>query len=133
MTRTIICTTDFSESSKGALRWSIEMAKKMGSHLTVLHTYRLLKQSDEAAVPQKKKIEEEASRNLTILEQELLLNSGVDYDVKIEVGFVDDRIEEHAKTNKISLLVMGKGMSLRNKETFDDLMKKIQIPLVIIP
>ena len=109
------------------------MAKKMGSHLTILHTYRLIKQNDEAVIPQKKKIEEEASKNLTILERELLSGSGVDYDFKVEVGFVDDRIKEHIKLNKISFLVMGKGMSLRNKESFDDLIKDLQIPLVIIP
>ena len=132
MTSAIICTTDFSESSREALRWSIDMAKKTGSHLTVLHTYRLIKQPDEVVL-QKKKIEEEASLNLAKLEEELLMGSGIGYDFKIEVGFVDDRIKEHLKTNQISFLVMGKIMSLRNKESFDDLVRELQIPLVIIP
>lgn len=81
----------------------------------------------------KRRMEEEASQNMTKLENELLINSGIDYDVKIEVGFVEDRIEEHLKTNQISFLVMGKEMSLRNKEMFDDLLRKLQVPLVIIP
>lgn len=132
MTSAIICTTDFSESSKEALRWSIDMAKKTGSHLTVLHTYRLIKQNDKE-IPQKKKIEEDASINLAKLEEEMLSDSGVDYDLKVEVGFVDDRIKEHIKTNQISFLVIGKIMSLRNKESFDDLVRELQIPLVIIP
>ena len=133
MTSAIICTTDFSESSREALRWSIEMAKKMGSHLTVLHTYRLIKQNDESAIPQKKKIEEDAMKSLALLEQEFLYESGIEYDVKIEVGFVDDRIAEHVKSHQISFLVIDKGMGLRNKETFDDLVRQLQIPLVIIP
>lgn len=81
----------------------------------------------------KRKIEEEASQNMTKLEKELLVNSGIEYDIKIEVGFVEDRIEEHLKTNQISFLVMGKEMSLRNKEMFDDLLQKLQVPLVIVP
>ncbi|HEU5290467.1 MAG TPA: universal stress protein [Cyclobacteriaceae bacterium] len=133
MTSAIICTTDFSESSKEALRWSIDMARKMGSHLTILHTYRLIKQNGEGAIPQKKKIEEDAMKNLTQLEKELLSNSGVEYDFKIEVGFVDDRIAEHVKSNQISFLVIDKGMGLRNKESFDDLVRDLQIPLVIVP
>jgi|SRR5688572_25762263 nucleotide-binding universal stress UspA family protein len=133
MTSAIICTTDFSDSSRDALRWSIDMAKKMGSHLTILHTYRLIKQNDEDVIPQKKRIEEEAVKNLTQLEKEFLTNAGVEYDFKIEVGFVDDRIAEHVKRSHISFLVMDKGMGLRNKEMFDDLIRQLQIPLVIIP
>jgi nucleotide-binding universal stress UspA family protein len=131
MTSAIICTTDFSESSRAALQWSVDMAKKLNTHLTILYTYRLIKQNNET--PQKKKIEEDANRNLAVLEKEILSDSGVEYDFKIEVGFVDDRIEAHVKTNQINFLVMGKGMSLRNKETFDDLVLQLQIPLVIIP
>jgi hypothetical protein len=52
---------------------------------------------------------------------------------KIEIGFVDDRIEEHTKNNKISFLVMGKNMSIRNKESFDELVENLQAPLVIVP
>lgn len=131
MTNTIICTTDFSESSREALRWSIEMATKLGRHLTVLHTYRLIKQNNEA--PQKKKIEEDAMKSFAQLEKELLKDAVVGYDFKTEVGFIDDRIAEHLKTNQVSFLVMGKSMSLRNKESFDDLVRELQIPLVITP
>lgn len=132
MTNKIICTTDFSDSSKGALRWSVEWAKKTNCRLIVLYTYRLIKQGMEPTV-NKRRMEEEASQNMTKLENELLINSGIDYDVKIEVGFVEDRIEEHLKTNQISFLIIGKEMSLRNKEMFDDLLRKLQVPLVIIP
>ena len=37
------------------------------------------------------------------------------------------------KSNKINFLVMGKGMTLHHKESFDDLLNQLQIPLVIIP
>ena len=78
-------------------------------------------------------MEEEASKNFGDLEKDLLTGKGIRYDFKTEVGFVDDRIEDHAKKNKISFLVMGKNMSIRNKESFDELMEHLQVPLVIVP
>jgi Universal stress protein family len=132
MTHGILCTIDFTESSLETLKWSVRLCKKLKCRLTVLYTYRLFKQNGEA-IPLKKQIEEEAIKNFALLEKEVLVGEGVSYDFKIEVGFIDDRIEEHAKKNKLSFLVMNKEMSLRNKEAFDDLLKQLQIPLVIVP
>jgi len=132
MANGIICTTDFSESSLGALKWSIETAKRLHTHLTLLHTYRLTQQNSEA-ISLKRKLVEEAIKNFAEVEREHLAGSGIQYDFKIEIGFVDDRVEELLKSNTISFLVMGKGMSLRNKESFDGLLNQLQIPLVIIP
>jgi hypothetical protein len=132
MTDGILCTIDFTDSSKKALNWSVKLCKKLKCHLTVLYTYRLFKQNGEA-IPLKKQMEEEAVKNFALLEKEILAGKGVGYDFKMEVGFIDDRIEEHARKNKLSFLVMDKGMSLRNKESFDDLVKQLEIPLVIVP
>jgi nucleotide-binding universal stress UspA family protein len=132
MTNDILCPIDFSDSSKVAMKWSINLAKMLNAHLSILYTYRLIKQDGEV-IDLKRKIEEEASKNFGVLEKELLAGTGITYNFKTEVGFVDDRIEDHARKNKISFLVMGKGMSLRNKETFDDLVEHLQVPLVIVP
>jgi K+-sensing histidine kinase KdpD len=132
MTNGILCTIDFTESSKETLKWSVQLCKKLKCHLTVLYTYRLFKQNGEA-IPLKKQMENQAIKNFASLEKELLTGKGITYDFKMEVGFIDDRIEEHARNNKLSFLVMDKGMSLRNKEAFDDLVKQLQIPLVIVP
>jgi nucleotide-binding universal stress UspA family protein len=132
MTNGIVCVTDFSEPSKETVRWAIELAKKMGSHLTILYTYRLLHHDGEA-IPLKRKMETEALKNFTDLESQMLIGSDIEYAFKIEVGFVDDRIAEHLKDNKLSFLVVSKGLSVRNKESFDDLVSKLQVPLVIVP
>ena len=128
----ILCATDFSVSSKEAMKWSIKLAEKLKTHLTILYTYRLLKQNGEA-LDFKKKMESEAIKNFGLLEKELLSGKTISFDFKIEVGFIDDRIEEHSRTNKLSFLVMGKGMTLRNKETFDELIDHLHTPLVIVP
>ncbi len=131
MTNGIVSVTDFSESSRETVRWAIDLAKKLDSHLTILYTYRLFKQDGEA-IPLKRKMEAEASKSFVELEKELLAGSGIEYDFKTEVGFVDDRVAEYLKHNKLSFLVMGK-LGARNKETFDDLLKHLQVPLVIVP
>ena len=46
MSRSILCTTDFSDASRQALLWAIGMAQEMNMHLTVLHTYRLIHSID---------------------------------------------------------------------------------------
>lgn len=132
MTNGVICVIDFTGSSKETLKWSVQFCEKLKSHLTVLYTYRLFKQNGDV-VPLKKRMEEEATKSFANLEQELFTGKGIPYDFKIEVGFIDDRIEKHAKANKLSFLVMDKGMTLRNKEAFDDLVKQLPIPIVIVP
>jgi nucleotide-binding universal stress UspA family protein len=133
MTDGILCTIDFSDSSREALKWSIELAAKLNCHLSVLYTYRLFNKQNGEVSLLKRRIEEDALKNFGVLEKELLKEKGIDYDFKTEVGFVDDRIEDHTKKNKISFLVIGKGIVLRNKETFDELLNQLQAPLVIIP
>ena len=117
MKHEILCTIDFSEASRRALSWSIELAKQLESHITILYTYRLNKHS-EAAITMKKKIEEEATLNFGEIEKELLTGTGIKYEFKTEIGFVADRVEEHAKKKNIGFLVMGKGMTIGSKETF---------------
>ena len=132
MKNEILCTIDFSEASKNALRWSIDLAKRLESHVTVLYTYRLNKQN-EAAIPMKKKMEAEAQSNFSELERELLVGKGIKYDFKTEVGFVADRIEDHAKRQSVGFLVMGKSMTIGNREAFEELMEHLDVPLIIVP
>ncbi len=128
----ILYTTDFSEPSKEALKWSIGLAKMINAHLTILYTYRLLKQNGKV-IEMKKNIEAEAQSSFRAMESELLIGSGIEYDFKTEVGFVADRVEDHLQKNNVSFLVISKFMTTDNKETFDDLVKDLRMPLVIVP
>jgi len=132
MTDGVLCAIDFTDASKETLKWSVKFCQKLKNHLTVLYTYRLFKQNGEV-IPLKKQMEQEAMKNFACLEKELLADKGIEYDFKMEVGFIDDRIVKHLRTNKLSFLVIDNGMRLRNKESFDDLVKQLPIPIVIVP
>lgn len=133
MTKGIVCSIDFSESSKEALKWAVSLAQTLRSHLTVLYTYRLLNPHNGEATELKKKIEENAANSFASVEKELLNGKGVDYDFKIEVGFVSNRISDYARRNGISMLVMGSKMGETSKESFDELARSLHVPLVIVP
>lgn len=132
MTHGILCATDFSEASRDVVMWSVRFAQSIQSHLTILYAFRIFKANGDA-VEMKKKMFEDATRKFEALEKEVLAGSGIAYDFKIEIGFVGDRIEEHIKKNNLSFLVMGRDMSIDNREQFYELIDRLRKPLVIIP
>lgn len=132
MSKGILCAIDFSDTSKDVLRWSVELAQKLNEHLTVLYTYRLLHRNG-GALEMKKKMESDALKNFSILEKDLLLNKGVPYDFKSEVGFVADRVKDHAEKNEVEFLVIGKSSNAATTESLEDIMEKTQVPLVVVP
>jgi len=133
MKKGILCAIDFSEASKQTLRWAVELAKRLDDHLTIIYTYRLLHPYNGEATELKKKIEEDAIKNFALLEKEQLIGKGVMYDFKTEIGFVADRAKDHVKRNGAGLLVVGKKMNSTNKQSFDELVAELQMPLVIVP
>ncbi|MBL0740505.1 universal stress protein [Chryseolinea lacunae] len=133
MTKDILCTIDFSEASRQALKWAVQFSKTQHANLIILYTYRLTKNMNGEVVVWKKKMEEEAQQKFISFESDFLKASGVHYDFKIEVGFVSDRIEDHIQKNEVSFLVMDKNMCASSKDTFDDLVEHINVPLVVIP
>ena len=133
MTKGILCSIDFSESSKDALRWSVSLAKLLKTNLTILYTYRLLNSNNGEEVQLKKTIEENAVKSFASLEKEILMDEGIRYSFKVEVGFVSNRVKDYERKHGISFLVMGNKMNSNNKESFDELADSIQVPLVIVP
>jgi nucleotide-binding universal stress UspA family protein len=133
MKKGILCVIDFSDSSKEALRWAIRLAQELDCNLTILYTYRFLQPYNGEAIEMKKKIEDDATKKFSTLEKELLIGSDVPYNFKMEVGFIADRAKDHVRRNGADFLVVGNKMSSINKQSFDELVADIQMPLVIVP
>jgi nucleotide-binding universal stress UspA family protein len=132
MTEGILCTVDFSDNSKKILGWAADLAQKLGKHLTVLHTYRLLNRNEEA-LEMKRKLEADALKKFSALEKDILQGKRISYDFKSEVGFVSDRVKNRTKKNEIDLLVIGRNGYASDSESLKELMENISAPVVIVP
>ncbi|HEY8934102.1 MAG TPA: universal stress protein [Cyclobacteriaceae bacterium] len=133
MSKPILCTIDFSESSRQTMKCAATLARDLHAHLTILYTYRLIRVKNDEVFERKKKIEERAAQNFIAIEEELLKDLGISYDFKTEVGFVADRVEAYTRKTPIGFLVIDKNMTVESKETFDELMENMQVPMVIVP
>ena len=131
MSRKILCVIDFSESTEEILRYSTQLAKKLNLALTVLYAYRLVQAWEGRAVETKKQIEKEALNKFHELEKNIL-DAGVTYDFKIEVGFVDDRIKDFTKKNDLSHLVVDKKLNDIYGQSFEEIVSQNKNPLVIV-
>ena len=133
MAKTILCTIDFSPSSCQALKLAATLARDLKAHLTILYTYRLIRVRNEELFDSKKKIEEEAAKNFISLEKEFLMDMDISYDFKTEIGFVADRVEAYSKKTPIGFFVIDKKMSFDSKETFNELLENMKVPILIVP
>ena len=134
MTKSILCAVDFSDASFHALRWAVAVARKFDAHLTVLNTYRLTQPGNgEEVIKMKRMIEEKATDLFLKIENDILKDQGISFDFKSEVGFVRDRVEDHARKKELLFFVIGKNSSVMNRESLNELIDRINIPLVIVP
>lgn len=129
---TLLFVTDFSDSSLEALGWAIPEARQRSLHISVLYPYRLdqVRRKDNAILT-KKDMEHEAMEKFENLIEAHLKSSGVPYEFRSEVGFLRDRIAEHARKNRVVLVVMGK--KLAAAESFPELLEEINVPVVLVP
>lgn len=132
--KTILCAIDFSESSIHALRWAAEMAVLLEAHLTIVYPYRLIRaENGGEVVRMKRALEEEALRKFEPLRQDILAGVTISYDFLPEVGFISDRVRDHAQKKTLRFLVMGKMAGDGNKEILSDVVNEMKVPVVIVP
>jgi nucleotide-binding universal stress UspA family protein len=133
MLNTILCSIDLTDASIPTLKWAVTLAQQLKTHLTILYTYRLLSPRSGEVVQLKKQMEAEAAERFSFLEREYLKEQGITYDFKSEVGFVSDRIEEHAKKSSLKVLVMNKNNRAQAHENLEEIVENIHVPLFLVP
>jgi universal stress protein A len=106
--RRIVVATDFSDSSKFAVRYAVALAKRLGSRLTVLHVCEPIVAGDlygsvEAMALTREK--EKAARRELASQVARIAARGVQAKGAVELGLALDVILERAET--ASVLVMG--------------------------
>ncbi|HET9053547.1 MAG TPA: universal stress protein [Cyclobacteriaceae bacterium] len=129
----ILCTIDFSPSTRHSLEWAVSIARQLSAHLSILYAYRLIQPRTGEIIHLKKDIEQEARQKFEALEKQYLSGEGISYDFKIEVGFVSDRIEDRVKKNTLDFVVINKTMHTSSQESFEELMDHVQVPVLVVP
>lgn len=83
------------------------MAQQDKAHLDILFSYRLLpaELNDEASTL-KNRIVTEAREKFLTLEKKFSLPGSIEYEFKIEIGFLADRVESFARKRSVDLVVL---------------------------
>jgi nucleotide-binding universal stress UspA family protein len=109
--RHILAPTDFSEYSKQAVASALELAKKFGAKLSILHAVELPPYPVEGYVPPSltttfmEDLEREASQELAQLVPEAE-SAGVEVARLVTVGSPYRKILDMAETEQVDLIVM---------------------------
>jgi hypothetical protein len=80
----------------------------------------------------KKKMEQEANNNFSLVEKDYLKDSGLTYDFKSEVGFMVHRVEDLILKQHVDFLIIDKKLP-GNNEALDELISKVNVPIVLVP
>ncbi len=109
--KTILVPTDFSEISKNALEYAIEIAKVMPARIMLIHAYHVPVVATDAIVivPSMEEIKQIGIDSLQKLKNEVL--SKHENKILVEYccveGFAVDEINTYTKTNPVELIVIG--------------------------
>jgi nucleotide-binding universal stress UspA family protein len=118
---TIILPTDFSKNANNALTFAVELAKRNDSKIVVLHTnhYDIAPSSipPELELQQFRQLQIVTKEKLEQIQKEVLAK-GVDCKTAVEIGPLNDVLDEVSSRKRAKLIVMGTQGASGLKETF---------------
>lgn len=140
----ILVPTDFSECSRTAFRFAVEIAKVTKTKIILFHSFHMPLPPPEAVVsplPLPMLKEENMNDLKKMADDELRKNKnakGVDVEYEVVPGFVVDEIIESAKKHNAGMIVMGtQGASGIKKYVFGSntasVISKSGIPVIAVP
>ena len=135
----ILCPTDFSDNSKFACEYAIDLGNSLKAKIILFSSYKVqqsalvLKSLDETV---KNTTEEDLKKFAIPLKQKI--KTGFDPEYVVVSGNASDSIVEYANKNDVDLIVMGtKGSSgiinMLLGSVTSDVIKKSNVPVLAIP
>ncbi|MCD6068987.1 MAG: hypothetical protein K0S33_3813 [Bacteroidetes bacterium] len=141
--KTILVPTDFSEASKNAIDYAVEMAKAAGAKLILFHAYHIPPTVVDAAliIPSPTELEEDSMKTLRAIRSAVLTkpeNKVLTIECVCAYGFAVDEITAHAEKTAADLVIMGmQGAGWLSEKLFGsittDVMRKCKSPVLSIP
>lgn len=140
--KTILVPTDFSDASRNATRYALNLAKSLNYKVLLFHVFNMpMLASGEFSTTEMIDLHELEQDHIQRLEEEVeLLKKGTDVIIehKSMSGFTVDEIAGIEEREKPDLIVMGLSPSDRISEfvfgsTSTDVVKNSQTPVIIVP
>lgn len=140
--KTILVPTDFSDASRNASRYAVNLAKSLNYKVLLFHVYTMpMMAGDEFSTTQMIDLEELEQGHKKRLEEEAELlgkGTGVVIEYKSMNGFTVDEIAGIEEKEKPDLIIMGLSASGRISEFVfgsisTDVVKNSQTPVIIVP
>jgi nucleotide-binding universal stress UspA family protein len=143
----ILVPIDFLDSSKTAVKFAIEIAKKNRSKIFLLHAYRLMqpniillpyfKSEDYSGPELKKELENYSHVQYENFEREVFKDDKIDHEFLTEVGFTAQAIESTVEEKDIDLVVMGTTNSKNVRDFWGsntlEVIRTVKCPVLAIP
>jgi nucleotide-binding universal stress UspA family protein len=110
--KTFLVPTDFSEASKNAIEYAVEMAKATGTKIILFHAYHVPPTAIDATIviPSPAELEEGNRKRLQDLRSEIYTrqeNTVLTIECICEYGFAVDEIIRYAQKSEADLIIMG--------------------------
>lgn len=141
--KTILVTTDFSESANHAVEYAVRLATELDSKIILLHAYPIPPANYEIGLPPEVLVElkENALLNLEAVKKEWQIQAQISLEMECvaEMGTPGEVIERYVKKHQIDLIVMGiigDGGKLKEHVIGSHAVyvaRHIKTPLLIIP
>ncbi|MCB0669085.1 MAG: universal stress protein [Saprospiraceae bacterium] len=135
----VICPTDFSEVSKGALQYAISLLNDLGGHLQVTHFYQIPPATSH------NKMMDDMVKDGAEEEMQILLNdntprlgSGQTMDQLVKRGDCADQLCFLTKDGHVDLIVMGSNSSIHKMNlifgsTAKSVINRVKVPVIVVP
>jgi len=139
---TIVVPTDFSTVAENAIRYAVNMAKEIGSSVTLIHVYQIPVSMSEVPViiVSPEELQESALEKINDLKTEVEKSTGANVKINTEVrlGNIVDELEDFCKGVKPFAIILGtKGTSAVDRILFGSttltVIRDFNWPVIIVP
>jgi nucleotide-binding universal stress UspA family protein len=108
----ILCPVDFSETSRAALKWAVQLREKFGAQLTLLHVFQppALSLPDGVAIAGPdvlSDLQRQVEENMKVWRDDAIAMGAKDVEIDTALGATYPEITRYAQEKGFDLIVIG--------------------------
>ena len=136
----ILAAVDFTETSDNAAIYAADLAKALGAHLTLFHSYSVPVPAGDTSVIliSPEEFHRVSKRSCSSLAKKIEKRNGIIPAIKLEAGFAVEEISSAAKKLRADLVVMGMKDDGKFSEIFigstsTSVISRAEVPVMVVP